>query len=88
MRTDGRFLKDSALDAATLDKIVRLNDLARERGESLAQMALKWVLKDGVVTSVLAGASKPEQILDNIKCMDGSGISAEELALIDDITLQ
>ena len=86
MRTDGRFLKDSALDEKTLDKIVKLNKLAGERGETLATMALKWILKDGVVTSVLAGASKPEQILNNLKCTEGAALSKEELDMIDEIT--
>ena len=86
MRTDGRFLKDSALDEKTLDKIVKLNKLAGERGETLATMALKWILRDGVVTSVLAGASKPEQILNNLKCTEGAALSKEELDMIDEIT--
>lgn len=86
MRTDGRFLKDSALDEKTLDKIVKLNKLAGERGETLATMALKWILRDGVVTSVLAGASKPEQILNNLKCTEGAALSKEELDMIDKIT--
>ena len=86
MRTDGRFLKDSALDEKTLDKIIKLNKLAGERGETLATMALKWILRDGVVTSVLAGASKPEQILNNLKCTEGAALSKEELDMIDEIT--
>ena len=65
-----------------------MNEIARERGESLAQMALKWVMKDDVVTSVLVGASKPEQILDNLKVMEGTGFSEEELQKIDEITFR
>ncbi len=83
--TDGRFLKKNALTEQRLDQIRRLNDLAAQRGQSLAQMALAWVLRDGIVTSVLAGASKPEQILDNIKAAEETGFTAEELALIDRI---
>ena len=64
--TDGRFLKASQLTEEKLESICMLNEIAKERGESLAQMALKWVLKDHVVTSVLIGASKPSQILDNL----------------------
>ena len=51
-------------------------------------MALKWVMKDDVVTSVLVGASKPEQILDNLKVMEGTGFSEEELQKIDEITFR
>ena len=56
-----------------------LNEIAKERGESLAQMALKWVLKDHVVTSVLIGASKPSQILDNLKVLESADFTEEEL---------
>ena len=59
MRTDGRFLKDSALTPERLSQIQQLNLLAAKRGQSLAEMALSWVLRDGIVTSVLIGASKP-----------------------------
>ena len=71
-----------------LGKIGRLNDLAKERGETLAQMSLKWVMKDSDVTSVLIGASKPEQILENLKVVKSAPFSAEELKLIDEISLQ
>ena len=60
-----------------------LNEIAKERGESLAQMALKWVLKDHVVTSVLIGASKPSQILDNLKVLESADFTEEELERID-----
>lgn len=81
--TDGRFLHREQLTPEKLDCIRRLNDLAAQRGESLAQMALKWVLRDGTVTSVLIGASRPEQIMDNLKLLEGGPFSGEELALID-----
>lgn len=81
--TDGRFLKENALTEQRLNQIRRLNDLAMQRGQTLAQMALSWILRDGVVTSVLAGASKPEQVLDNIKAAQNTSFTAEELALID-----
>ena len=84
--TDGRFLKENALTPQKLDKIRQLNDLAAQRGQTLAQMALAWVLKDGIVTSVLVGASKPEQILDNIKAAENTAFTAEELTLIDQIS--
>ena len=85
MLTDGRFLKKEQLTEAKLQQIQALNAIAEQRGESLAQMALKWVLKDDVVTSVLIGASKPEQILDNIKVIDSADFSEEELQKIDEI---
>jgi L-glyceraldehyde 3-phosphate reductase len=85
--TDGRFLKESQLTAEKLASIRGLNDLAKERGESLAQMALKWVLKDNVVTSVLVGASKPEQILDNLKVIHSAPFTEEELKKIDELSL-
>ena len=83
--TDGRFLKKEQLTETKLQQIQALHAIAAQRGESLAQMALKWVLKDDVVTSVLIGASKPEQILDNIKVMDSADFSEEELQKIDEI---
>ena len=85
IRRDGRYLKENALTPEKLDKIQRLNGLAAERGQSLAQMALAWVLRDGVVTSVLIGASKPEQILDNVKVAENANFSDEELESIEKI---
>ena len=85
--TDGRFLKDSALTEKRLQQIRRLNDLAAQRGQTLAQMALAWVLRDGIVTSVLPGASRPQQILDNIQAVSNTSFTAEELSLIDKISL-
>ena len=86
--TDGRFLKENALTEQRMKQIRALNDLAAQRGQTLAQMALAWVLRDGVVASVLAGASRPEQILDNIKAAEHTSFSAEELALIETITAE
>lgn len=85
--TDGRFLKENALTDQRLNQIRQLNDLAAQRGQTLAQMALSWILRDGIVTSVLAGASKPEQVLDNIKAAQNTNFAADELALIDQISL-
>ncbi len=85
--TDGRFLKENALTEQRLNQIRQLNDLAAQRGQTLAQMALSWILRDGIVTSVLAGASKPEQVLDNIKAAQNTNFTADELALIDQISL-
>ena len=86
--TDGRFLKESALNPQRLEQIRQLNDLAAQRGQTLAQMALSWVLRDGVVASVLAGASRPQQLLDNLKAAENTKFTAEELALIDRISAQ
>lgn len=85
--TDGRFIKEGALTGKRLEQIQRLQALAQERGQTLAEMALSWVLRDGVVTSVLIGASKAAQILDNIKAMEQTSFSDEELKLIEEIYL-
>ena len=87
VRTDDRFLKESALTEERLAQIRALNDLAAERGQSLAEMALAWILRDGIVTSVLIGASKPAQILENIKALKNTHFTEEELAKIDAIAL-
>ena len=83
--TDGRFLHKEQLGEDRISVIRKLNDLASKRGETLAQMALKWVVKDSDVTSVLIGASKPQQILENLKVMQAADFSDKELKLIDDI---
>ena len=85
IRTDTRFLKESALTEEKLRQIRELNELAAERGQSLAQMALAWILRDGVVTSVLAGASRPAQILDNLQALNNTAFTEEELQKIDQI---
>jgi len=87
IRTDGRFLQEKTVQAK-MQKIQQLNEIAKERGESLAQMALKWVRKDEDVTSVLIGASKPEQILENLKVLESAAFTKEELEKIDDIVLK
>ncbi len=85
--TDGRFLKETALTPECLSQIRALNELAKKRGQTLAEMALSWILKDGDVTSVLIGASRPEQILDNIAIVGHTSFTPEELDAIDQITL-
>lgn len=85
IKTDGRFLKETALTPKTLEKIKELNDLAVSRGQTLAEMALAWDLKDSDITTVLIGASKPSQILDNIKGLNNTSFTKEELKKIDDI---
>ena len=87
IRTSGRFLKEEHLTEHRLNQIKELNKIAFERGETLAQMSLAWVLQTEGVTSVLVGASKPEQILDNIGALNSSPFTKEQLALIDKIAL-
>lgn len=87
IRTDARFLQETALTPTRLEQIRQLNDLAAQRGQSLAQMALAWVLRDGIVTSVLVGASRPEQILDNIQAMQNTHFTTDELKRIETIAL-
>ena len=83
IRTDGRFLKESILTDEKLAQIRALNDIAAARGQTLAEMALAWILKDGQVTSVLIGASRPEQILDNLAALNNTAFTPEELKAID-----
>ena len=83
IRTDGRFLKESTLTQEKLEQIRALNAIAAARGQTLAEMALAWILKDGQVTSVLIGASRPEQILDDLKALDNTAFTPDELRAID-----
>ena len=86
IKKDGRYLKESALTEEKLAQIRALNSVAEARGQSLAQMALSWLLRNEEVTSVLVGASKPEQLLDNIKALDNLSFTDEELKKIDEIS--
>ena len=88
IKKDGRFLKADALTEKKLAQIQALNDIAQERGQSLAQMALSWILKDSDVTSVLIGASKPEQIAENVEIIHKTKFTEEELRKIDEISLE
>ena len=83
IKKDGRFLKESALTEDKLESIRGLAAVAETRGQTLAEMALAWILRDGAVTSVLIGASKPSQITENIKAIENTHFSAEELRSID-----
>lgn len=87
VHTDGRFLKESDLTPELLGRIAKLNDLAAARGQTLAEMALAWLLAKEEITSVLVGASRPSQILDNIKAVENTGFTAEELAEIDRLSV-
>ena len=77
------FLKPETLTATLLSTLQKLNNLAAQRGQTLAQMALAWLLAQDWVTSVLIGASRPAQITDAVKALDNIAFSQEELARID-----
>lgn len=85
IKTDGRFLKENAITEETLAKISALNEVAKERNQTLAEMALAWILRDGDITSTLIGASRSSQILDNIKMIENTQFSEDERAKIDEI---
>jgi L-glyceraldehyde 3-phosphate reductase len=78
-------IEEDQISEDNISKARQLNVLAEERGQNLAQMALAWILKDQRVTSVLIGASKPEQVLDSIRCIDNYAFSGEELNRIEAI---
>lgn len=85
IKRDGRFLQAEQLTPDRLSQISALNEIAVTRDQTLAQMALSWILKDGIVTSVLIGASRPSQILENIKILDKIEFTPDELSKIDAI---
>jgi L-glyceraldehyde 3-phosphate reductase len=79
------FLKEEEVTPARVTQIQQLNEIALQRGQSLAQMALAWLLKDQRVTSVLIGASSPEQLADSLQCLKSKAFSGEELEKIEKI---
>lgn len=79
------FLKEESITEESLGKIRRLNTLAQERGQSLAQMALAWLLKDDRITSVLLGVSRSSQLIESLKCLENTHFNVEELAAIEKI---
>ena len=85
MKTDGRFLRPDSLTDETLSKIRALKEIADARGQKLHHLALQWVLRDSVVTSALIGASRPEQITDNLSILNAPPLTEEELRRIDEI---
>lgn len=85
IHTDGRFLKEGHITEEKLHKIHALNAIAQSRGQSLAQMALSWVLRDEEVTSVLIGASRPEQIIQNAAIVHAAAFTEHELEAIEAI---
>ena len=78
-----RGLTENMLTEENLNSLRLLNEMAQRRGQSMAQMALSWLLKDNRVTSVLIGASRPEQLEENVQALSNLTFSAEELAQID-----
>ena len=88
VRTDGRFLNERSLSSEMLDKIAKLDKIAQDRGQTLAQMALSWVYSHDGITSVLIGASKPEQITENLKMTENTSFTQQELDEIDKIVLR
>lgn len=83
IKRDGRFLKETDINPKRLSQIRALNEIAKGREQSLAQMALSWILRDGEVTSVLIGASRPEQIIENVKIVGHTAFTTEELNAIE-----
>ena len=80
-----RFLLPAHITPDLLDKVRALNEIARARGQTLAQLAIAWVLRDPRMTSALVGASSVEQLRENVAAVRQLGFSAEELAAIDRI---
>lgn len=83
VKTDGRFLNENSISYDVLEKIRKLRNIAENRGQTLAQMALSWVYSHEGITSVLIGASKPEQITENLKMKENISFTKEELDEID-----
>ncbi len=81
----GGFLKKESLTPETVSKIQNLNAIAQERGQTLAEMALAWVLKDDLISSVIIGASSTQQIATNLRALRNTTFSASELSAIDSI---
>ncbi len=83
VRTDGRFLHEDQVGPEQMEKIRKLNAVASKRGQTLAEMALAWLLRDGDITSVIIGASRPSQITENVKALRNTVFSETELQDID-----
>ena len=82
---DPRYMNKAQITEEKLNKIRKLDDLAKQRGQTLAQMALAWTVRGGAVTSALIGASKPSQVIENTKALENATFSDDELSLIDTI---
>ncbi len=84
----GKSLKPSQLSAQTLSQVQALHGLAQDRGQTLAQLALTWALRDDRVTSVLLGASSVQQLLENLAAVSAPQLTSQELALIDQYAVE
>lgn len=82
---DPRYLKPDSITADKVNKVQRLSAIADERGQTMAQMALAWVLRDGRVTSALIGASRPQQVIENARVFEAGPFTADQLEKIDEI---
>jgi L-glyceraldehyde 3-phosphate reductase len=82
---DGRYLKENQITEAVVKKVKALNEIAHGRNQSLAQMAIAWLLKDERITTVLVGVSKAEQLADNVKAVENFTFSKVELDSIEKI---
>ena len=82
---DPRYLKPDMITEEKVEKVRKLNQLAGSRNQSMPQLALQWALRDSVVTSALIGASRPEQVVENVQAVQYPALTAEELARIEDI---
>jgi L-glyceraldehyde 3-phosphate reductase len=78
------FLKREAIGEAEIAKVKKLNEIAKKRGQTLAQMALSWVLREDSVTSALIGASRPQQIVENVAAAQNTNFSEDEISQIED----
>lgn len=85
VKTDGRFLNENHISEEKIAKLKKMNDIAAKRGQTLAEMALAWCLKDDAITSVIIGASKVSQILDNISAAENTVFTDDELMAIDEL---
>ncbi|MDE6369962.1 MAG: aldo/keto reductase, partial [Duncaniella sp.] len=79
-----RFLKSETITPELVRKLRRLQDIASQRGQTLAEMSLAWLLKDATVTSVIVGSSSTAQLADSLRCLDNICFSDDELRLIDE----
>ncbi len=84
-RDEQIYFKENDIKRSTLDKVIALNTIAGTRNQSLAQMALAWVIQNKSVTSAIIGASRPAQIVDSVKALENSAFTADELLVIDKI---
>jgi len=85
VRKSGVFLKESDITPEKIEKVRKLSEIAKDRGQSVSQLALAWILRNKVVASVIVGASKPSQIEENINCIKNLSFTGEELKKIENI---